>query len=420
MFQEQQVIYQLGVALAIGLLVGVERGWHSRDQEEGSRVAGIRTFALVGLLGGVIGLITTQVGPLLLAIVFLAITILVVAAYTVNLRHGSADVGITSLIALLLTFALGAVATMGYIAAAAAVAVVATLILSYKPIMHRGLKALTAEELQAGIKLLLISIVMLPILPNQGYGPWQTLNPFAIWWMVVLIACISFVGYFAIRIGGSRNGILFTGVFGGLASSTPVTLHFAKMAKDEATLAPILATGILLACGTMFPRMLLVASVLNTNLFHTLLPPMLAMASITYIPAFIYMRHHTDYSTTSLQTLKNPLDLVTAVGFGILLTFILLLSKALQVWVGDAGVIALAAASGIADVDAITLSMARMSGSESFHNTAALAIILASAVNGLVKGVIALSIGGRQLGMRTTAPLLLSSVVGILMMYLLQ
>ena len=179
MTQSQQALYFLGVALAIGLLVGVERGWKGREAREGERVAGVRTYGLIALLGGGSALLLEHVGALAMGLVFVGLAGALTTAYVVNL-HRRDDVGITSLVAALLTFVLGALAGTGEVVVAAATAVVATLLLSYKPVLHRWVGVLEAKELRACIKLLLISVVLLPILPDRGYGPWSALNPFAL------------------------------------------------------------------------------------------------------------------------------------------------------------------------------------------------------------------------------------------------
>jgi len=415
---EQQVFYHLSVALAIGLLIGVERGWKEREAKEGERVAGVRTYGLIGLLGGGSALLAEHIGSLVMGLAFIGLAGMLTAVYIVNLRQGNEASGITSLIAGLVTFVLGALAAMGEVAIAAASAVVTTLLLSYKPLLHRWVSALEIEELRAVIKLLLISVVLLPILPNQGYGPWQSLNPYAIWWMVVLIAAISFVGYFAIKIGGARRGIVFTGLFGGLASSTALTLHFSRMSRREAVMAPMLAMGILLACGTMFPRMLLLATVLNRDLFKPMLIPAAVMALLVYLPALVYWRLQMHKKIDTISPLKNPLELKSALSFGMLLVLVLLLGKALQSWFGEVGVLALAAASGVADVDAITLSLARMSQDDLALRVAAMGIVIAAAINSLTKGSMATAIGGRDIGLWVGLPLLASSIGGLVSAWL--
>ena len=409
--------YRLGVGLAIGLLLGVERGWKEREAKEGERIAGVRTYGLIGLLGGAAGLLSIHVGPLATGLVFIGLAGVLVTAHVWSLGRAE-DIGITSLVAQLLTFGLGALAAVGEVAVAAASAVVATWLLSSKSTLHRWLRALEGRELRAGIQLLLMSVVLLPILPNQGYGPWQVLNPYAIWWMVVLIAAISFIGYFSIKIGGAGRGAAFTGVFGGLASSTALTLHFSRASRRQPRATPMLAIGILLACGTMFPRMLVVASALNPDLLRPLLVPALVMALLVYVPAGFYWRLRGDEQTDMGSTLRNPLELKSALTFGALLGLVMLLGKALETWFGDAGVLGLAAASGLADVDAITLSLARMTEGGLALPVAAMGVVIAAAVNSLAKGVMAAAVGGREIGIRVGLPLLASAAGGLAVAWL--
>jgi uncharacterized membrane protein (DUF4010 family) len=418
MSETQQILFYLGVALAIGLLIGVERGWKEREAEEGGRIAGVRTYGLIGLLGGVSELLTEYIGSFFIALTFLGLAGLCTVVYVVNQRRGRGDIGITSLIAALLTFVFGALAVTGDVAVAAASAVVTTLLLSYKPQLHHWVSALQADELRAGIKLLLISVVLLPILPDKGYGPWQALNPYAIWWMVVLIAVISFVGYFAIKIGGPRRGAVFTGLFGGLASSTALTLHFSRLSRYDTAMSPMLAMGILLACGTMFPRMVLLVTLLNPRLFKLMLVPATVMALIVYLPAVLYWRSQAPQNTGMVSPLKNPLAFGTALGFGLFLALVLLLAKALQNWFGDTGVLALGAVSGVADVDAITLSLARLSNENLALPMAVSGVVIAAAVNSLVKGGMAAVIGGRVIALRVGLPLLASAAAGLLSAWL--
>jgi uncharacterized membrane protein (DUF4010 family) len=413
MSDEHQIFIRLAVALAIGLLIGVERGWQERGAPEGSRVAGVRTYTLIGLLGGVSGLLAEQLGGFTLGLIFIALAGALTAAHILDQRQDT-DVGITSLVASLLTFVLGAMAALGELAASASAAVVTTLLLGYKPLIHRWVSALERKDLSAGLTLLLISVVLLPLLPNQGYGPWQALNPYEIWWMVVLIASISFAGYYAIKLVGKRRGTLFTGLFGGLASSTALTLHFSRLAREDSAMTPMLAPAILVACGTMFPRMLLVATLINPALLQPLLWPAAVMALITYASAGWYWYAQPRVGGDAEALLDNPLELKAALSFGALLALIMLVAQGLKSWLGDGGMLLLAAVSGITDVDAINLTLSRMSQDELPVALAVSAIVIAAAVNSLVKGMIATGIGGRALGLRVALPLLGAGLAGIL------
>lgn len=412
-----QWAYQLSVAIAIGLLIGIERGWKGREAEEGEREIGLRTLALIGLVGGLAGLLGEEFGGLMIGLMFIGLAILLGLVYQTKAGQRD-DIGLTTEIAALATFLLATLSGLGHLAIASAGAVLMVILLGYKGRLHGWLRALKRSELTAGFKLLLISVVLLPLLPDRGFGPWQVLNPYTIWWMVVLIAAISFVGYFAIRIAGARAGTIFTAIFGGLASSTATTLNLARLAGGKRGTGSLLAGGILLACGTMFPRMVLVATIVHTPLFGLLLWPALAMAILTYGPALWLLRKQHDADDGEDLLPGNPLELTSALSFGGLLALVMLAGKALTEWVGDAGVYALAAASGIADVDAITLSLSAMSGEDLADRTVALAIVIAASVNSLAKAAMAGFVGGRDLGAKVGLPLAGAVTAGLIVVML--
>jgi len=409
--EEFSSFYTLGVALALGLLIGMERGWQDREVEEGGRVAGIRTIALIGLLGGIFGLLAQQLGALVLGIAFAALAGVLTTAHVLDLKR-SGDVGITGLVAELLAFSFGAMATLGYVALATAAAVITTVLLSVKPFLHRLLRRMERKELHATLKMLLISVVVLPLLPDQGYGPWEVLNPYRIWWMVVLISAISYVGYFAMRTVGRNKGLMATGLFGGLASSTAVTLHMSRLARKGTASSRVLAAGVIAANATMFPRLLVVTAVVQTSLMYRLLWPLLVMGVVCYGAAWLlWQRGSSDEGGEA--HLSNPFEIRPALLFAALLAALMLLSRLLSENFGDAGVYALAAASGIADVDAITLSLSNMSRDGLALETAALGILIAAFVNSLVKPVLAFGIGGRGLGLRVGAAIALVVLSGL-------
>ena len=390
--------YTLGVALALGLLIGLERGWQERDREEGERVAGVRTSALIGLLGGVFGLLAQDLGGIFLGLAFAALAGVLVAGHVVG-QQRVADLGITTQIAGLLAFLFGAMATQGHVVLATAAAVVTTIVLSIKPLLHRLLERLERGELYATLKMLLISVVVLPLLPDQGFGPWEVLNPYRIWWMVVLIAGISYVGYFAMKLVGEHKGILATGLLAGLASSTAVTVNLSRLARKKNAPLDVLAAGVLAAGATMFPRVLVVTGVIQQSLALSLLWPMAVMSVVCYAAAWFLWRR-ASAPAGDHGSIGNPFELRPALIFAAILVALMLLSRALADTFGDAGVYALAAASGLADVDAITLSLANMAGDAIDAGTATLAILIATMVNTLVKAAFALGIGGRAFGVR--------------------
>jgi uncharacterized membrane protein (DUF4010 family) len=222
------------------------------------------------------------------------------------------------------------------------------------------------------------------------------------------------VGYFAIKTSGARKGTVFTGLFAGLASSTALTLHFSRLAKREPEMTLMLATGILVACGTMFPRMVLVSSLVSRELAGLLLVPAAVMALVVYATALIYWRKLPQMETEASAHLENPLELKSAVSFGSLLAAVMVLGEALKAWLGDIGVLLLAVASGVADVDAITLSLARMTQSDLVMPVAVTGIVIAGSVNSVIKSVMATVIGGGSLGKCVVLPLATTAAAGLL------
>jgi uncharacterized membrane protein (DUF4010 family) len=403
----------LGITIAIGLLIGLERGWRSRNRDEGMRVAGLRTYGLISLLGGLSGLLAQQVDAFLMGFAFLGLTCVLLLAYSKSLDKFE-DFSITSIIASLITFTLGALTVYGHITLASASAVVITSLLGFKPLLHGWVKKLEQQELNATLKLLLISVVMLPILPDQGYGPWAIFNPYHIWLMVVLIAGISYLGYFAIRIVGNQQGPVLTGALGGLVSSTAVTLNLSKLSTQQPNMENVLAAGILTACATMFARTLLLTSIMNPALFRVLLPALLVMTLFTYLVAFVLWRNARGFRTNEEVKLTNPFQLGMAIKFGAFLVLILLLSKLLTVYFGDMGTYFLAATAGLADVDPITLSMSQMSKEGLEVTVAARAILIAVTVNSGIKSICSWVIGGRALALRVCSTLVGAVVAGLL------
>ncbi|WP_431786277.1 MgtC/SapB family protein [Vibrio harveyi] len=405
----EHLIWNLFVALLLGAIVGTQRGWVMRNSVEGSRVAGIRTFSLVGLLGGLVGILANLYTPLLLGFALIALVILACIAFVIQQKK-SEDISITGVVSLVITFVLGSLAVSGEPALAAAAAVITAVVLDNKRELHQALQRLQEYELDAALRLLLISIVLLPLLPNQAYGPWNALNPYEIWWMVVLIASISFVGYFAIKIGGAKRGILFTSVFAGLSSSTALTLQFSHLSREQSSISPLLASGILLSCGTMFPRLLIVLSVINPQLVTLLWPIVMIMMIALYFPAWWIWRRTEVGKVEQSNKQTNPLALQSALFFGVVLAVIMLLSHALSDLFGNAGVLILSALSGITDVDAISLALGRQSTQTLSVETAALGILIAASVNTVVKMGMVVAIGDKALW-RRVAPVMVGCVL---------
>lgn len=382
------VFWNLLSALGIGLLIGIERGWSGRLQDEGDRVAGIRTFSLVGLFGGVWTELSQFINEWILAVAFLALAALVITSYVVEAKvEEEKDLGITTEVALLLTFALSSWAAFGYHVYALGATVVVISILSLKPTLHNWLHKIEVKEIYAGIKLLIITVILLPLLPNKGYGPWEAINPHWIWWMVVLISGLSFIGYILIKYLGENKGTMLTAITGGLASSTAVTLSLAQFARQQKKLVSgIFIAGVLVASSIMFVRVVIEIAVVNSDLLYPLWIPLTTMLILTLGSGFwLWQKHLKLEDDQPPIELKNPLQFFTALQFGLLLGVILLLATAMEEWYGDRGIYLLSLFSGLMDVDAITLSLSRMAQEGTDKSVATLGILIAVITNTLVK-----------------------------------
>jgi uncharacterized membrane protein (DUF4010 family) len=405
-------LWRLGLALALGLLIGLERGWSQRERTEGHRVAGLRTFGVIGLAGGLTGYIGQHTDWLVLAGAIPAFVALLIFAFSRAHLHED-DQGATTLFAALAAFAIGLIAAVLDARIAVASGVVLTIVLGLKRQLHAALERLRQEELLAVLELLLISAVILPVLPDRGFGPFEALNPYRIWLMVVLVAGVSFVGYFAIRLFGARRGPLLTGLFGGLVSSTAVTLALARLARQPGADATTLAAGAAIASSIMFWRSLLIVFVVNPALAGQLALPLLAAGAaggfVAVVLAGFDRNKPTDFAP------GNPMHLLQAIQFGLFLGLIGFLAAALRAWLGDAGLYVLAPIAGLADVDAIAVSLAAMARNGLGADVAVAGILLAALVNTLVKQGIALALAPLAMAWRMVLPLAAALLAGAAM-----
>ena len=414
---EYEVLIKIFASLAVGLLIGIERGWSEREEDEGDRIAGLRTFSLIGLLGGVWAQLAGIVEMWVLVVAFAAVVAMIITSHIIGTRE-TKDVGVTTEFAMMLTFSLGAWAAFGYyIYAFSATAIVVTL-LGIKPILHKWVSNLETREIYSGIKLLLISLVLLPLLPDKGYGPWQSLNPYWIWWMVVLISGISFVGYFAIKYAGNKIGTLLTAITGGLASSTAVTLSMAQMAEQHKN-KNLFMGGVVVASSIMFIRVLIEVAVVNKLLLDRLWLPISVMFIGLILGGSWLWFSNKDSDTGTEIELNNPFNLPTALKFGLLLGLILLLAAAAKEWFGDEGIYVLALVSGLVDVDAITLSLSRLAIDDLNENVAIIGIVLASAMNTIVKGLLFAFFIGIKTSLRLLFVLIISVIPGLIIAFLM-
>lgn len=398
----------LATALAAGFVIGAER-----EQERHATFGGIRTFPLFALAGAL--------GALVHVWVLVGLGVVVGALLTVSylretrgaaLDSEDGDIGLSTEVAGLTTFALGALTTAEWtglettdrllLVGAGATAVLA--LLALKRTLHAFIARVSKDDVYATAKLLLLSVVVLPLLPSDDVGPWQALNPRNIGLLVVLISAIGFAGYAAVRVFGPRKGLGLTGLLGGLASSTAVTLTFSGRAKESPELTPACAVAIVLASATMFPRVALELSAVSPSLAAAAAWPLGAAAVVgAGVGGAMYLRLSQGgrAAPEAPLELKNPLTLSSALKFALLFVAVLLVSKAAQTYLSDAGVMLSALVAGLADVDAISLSIARLHQQGALDLALAVSSVgIAIASNTLAKTGIALILGGRALALR--------------------
>jgi uncharacterized membrane protein (DUF4010 family) len=400
-----EILQRAGLAIAIGLLIGIERGWQAREAKEGSRVAGIRTFTLIGGLGGICGLLPGTV-TLGLCLTGFAIPF---GLFEWRRARAAKNFSATGFIAGLTTFALGAYAARGSMAVAAAGGVVVAAILAERRVMHSFLRHLKWTELRAALVLLTMTVVLLPALPDRTVDPWNALNPHQIWLMTVLVGAVSYVGYIAVRIAGERRGLLFAAIAGGLATSTTVTWTFARLVKRNPVARSEVMAAILAAWIVSLLRMTAIAVVIAPALLVPLAAPIGAASIVLMIPAALAYRAAGKAGAQGL-TLQDPFELSLMLRFTVLLVTIMLLAKLFSS--GPSGLFALGGLSGLLDVDPITLSMARLAGAGITPAVAVSTILIAGAANGLAKSVLAIAFGGVRLGLALSALALLAFGAG--------
>lgn len=404
------------IALAIGMLIGLERGWRDRTLPEGGRAAGFRTFTLIGLLGGILGSLPESIRGWALSIGLLVLGAFMSIVYWRGSLSGNQS--ITTAVALLLTYALGAYAVLDDQLMALGLAVIVTLLLSLKQTLHGWLRKIRQEELTAGIQLLVLTLVILPSLPDRGMGPFQAINPYQLWWAVILIATLSMAGHIAMRAFGMHRGILWTGLLGGLASSTATTMALAGKAKQNPDIVRPVSAGVLSATAIMCVRLLVILWVLEKTLFLQLLPTLLISALVLITPFIWQILHTPSTLTTKTQVDRlariSPYSLRTALGFGLFLAVISVMVPAAQQWFGSEGVYVIATLSGLADVDAITISLSLLFKNNELPITVAhIAIYIAILTNLAVKAAIVVAAGNRQLGRAVMSGYLFAMLSGV-------
>ncbi len=387
---------QFGAAILLGALVGLER---ERNVMNGAgHFAGLRTFALISLLGA-LGYFLRDVSEWLFLAVSVGVLALIVAAYVMGTRL-SKDVGITSEVAAVLVYIVGILAGMGEYGLAVMMTVALLVILHFKDGLHKWAKAMSDGELRGAIQFLIVAFIVLPLLPNESFGPYGFFNPYTVWLMVVFISGISFLSYIAIRLLGKNKGIFVSGALAGFISSTALAFSFAALSKkDKKTVDPYVLA-IMIASTVMFVRVLIEVAVVNRELLDDLLLPFgatLVAGILLSVVLALRKEKTTAVGEKAVADLKSPFALIPALKFGLLFALILFLTKFATNGFGEKGIYLTSVISGLMDVDAITISMASLAkecliGSE----LASLAIVIGAITNTAVKAAIFMAFGGKK------------------------
>ncbi len=399
-------IWSMLTATLLGLMIGLERERKRERIEVATLFAGVRTFTLVALFGATAGLLLEPLGIWPLVAALASLSVLIGLGYW---RESSGPkVGATTEVAALVTFMLGVLAGMDAYVPALSGAVLVTGVLSLREELHGLAGDLTRDDLLALVRFAVVSLVVLPLVPNEAFGPWGVWNPRTIWLLVVLISGVSFAGYVAVKWIGTKRGIGLSGLLGGLASSTATTLSMAERTRDAPALAPTFAIGTLAASAVAAPRLLVLIGVVRPSLLpYALVPIGAAFAVLTVFGSWI-ARHQSDAGSDI--TLTNPFELRPALQFAALFAIIALVVRAAQEWLGTSGVLAASALAGITQLDAIALSLAEQARGGLDPVLAGRALGFAFAANGLFKALLAWTVGGRGLGRRVLPALLIAAV----------
>lgn len=393
----------LGIALALGLLVGLQR------ERTGHLLAGLRTFAVITVLGTLAAAVDVERGAdgWVVAAGFLAVAGTTLGARFAGKNKTAGEGGMTTEIAVLLMYAVGAYLAEGDRLVAVAVGVGAAVLLQFKPELHGAAQRLGEADLRAIMTFCLISFVVLPILPNRTYDappPLDVLNPFEAWLMVVLIVGISLGGYLAYKFFGKRRGVLLGGFLGGAISSTATTASWSRRARAEGNGQAVAATVILIATSVVYIRVLLEIAVAGRQLFADLAPPIAVVFAVAAASSLIAWRGATGSGTDPLEP-KNPTEIKSAIVFGALYAGVLMALSVAKSQFGDQGLYSIAVLSGLTDMDAITLSSVRMARDGADAGGIALddawRLIIAALVSNLVfKARLSAMLGGPRLGLR--------------------
>ena len=397
---------QLAIALGLGLLVGLQREW----VEE--KPLGLRSFALITLIGALIGLYAEDAGLWIVAVGLLVVT-LAIFVHTILLAREKEVAGMTTELAGIAMYMIGAMTTTGYPVAAVVLTGIVMLLLHWKTPMHALTRRIAPEEFQAIARFVLVTLVVLPILPDRTYGPYDVLNPFHIWLMVVLIVGLNVAGYLAMRFAGGRGGALLGGVLGGLISSTATTVSYATRSRSYQAMAPVATVVVLIASALVYVRILLEILAVAPTLLNQLIGPVSAYLLLFAVIVGTLLLRFEDTGSHEVKT-GNPAELSTALVFAAIYSVVVFASAAVSERYGETMLYPVAVLSGLTDVDAITLSVGNLfQDARISADTAWRAVFIASVSNLLFKAGVVAVIGGAALRRRLLPVMALLVVAGV-------
>ena len=392
---EGAFIIRLLVALGIGAILGLERE-HEAIKEKKEAFAGIRTFMFVSLLGFMGGLGYYLLSPWIYIIILSAVTILTGISYWITASKG--NIGATTELAVIISFILGSLSFLGFIEISLMITVAVVVLLSAKLKLQAIIGKITEPELYDFLRFVVIALLIFPFLPNANYGPNGILNPREIGWVIILTSGLGFIGYLLMKFMEARRGILLSGIIGGLISSTAVTWVFAKKSKENAEHSLSCATAILAASSIMIIRVLVWTYIFNKTLFNKIylafLPVFLAAIGITL---YLYFKQSRKEKINTSIRQNKPLDLQGALVFGIIYTIILLVVNYANENFGKEAMLVSSALSGLSDIDAITITVSKLAGTQLDFSLAAKAVLIATMSNTLIKMAIGIWAGSKQL-----------------------
>jgi uncharacterized membrane protein (DUF4010 family) len=387
-----QPFVQLAVALGLGLLVGLQR------ERTDSAIAGIRTFALITLLGAVAAHLGRAFGGWVVAVGLFAAAALVISGNLVRLKDGSAEAGQTTEFTALLMYGAGALVVIGPMPVAIVLSGVVAVLLHLREPLHSFVGRIGEEDVKAIMQFVLIALVILPVLPDQPMGPYQVLNPYQIWWMVVLIVGLSLAGYVAFKLFGAKAGAVLGGVLGGVISSTATTVSYARRTREDDETSRLAALVVILASTVVYGRVLVEIAAVAPRSFRALAPPVGAMLGLSVVLCLVMWLFNRKQRQDPPDPGGNPAELKSALAFGALYALVLLAVAFARDRFGTAGLYTVAAISGLTDMDAITLSTSRLvEGGGLEPGSGWRAILIASMSNLVFKAGIVAALGSRKL-----------------------